>query len=463
MKKNILSIALILLSLPVFSQTITRSWKGTLNAMGAKLPVVFNIEKSDTIYTATLDSPEQGAFGIPLSKITFRNDTLHIEASALGVAYTGVFATDSIYGTFSQGGFNFPLTLKKGDKINLVRPQTPTEPFPYRSEEVIFQNKEAKIDLVGTLTLPNSTDTFPAVILVAGSGPNDCDETILGHKPFLVLADYLTRKGIAVLRYDKRGVASSQGVYSTATTDDFAADAQAAFNFLLTRKEIIPTKIGIIGHSEGGIIAPMVAASNRHVAFVVLMAAMGVPGDSLMLKQNEALMIAQGVDLASLNKLQAINAETYRFLKDIEVYTDANRTTLKYKLSSYWENMPIRMRKNVKKEAFVQGNERTLSSRWFRRFLNIRPTEYLEKVRCPILAISGEKDIQIDAADNLIAIKNISEKTHHNNTTIKVYPNLNHLFQTCETGYPNEYGKIEETIAPEVLEDIAEWIIKNIP
>ncbi len=261
------------------AQEITGSWSGTLNVMGNRLPVVFNISRTDSLYSTTMDSPAQNAFGVPTTKTTFSGNRLEIVATGLGIFYQGTVQEDSIIGTFNQGGIPFPLVLKQSGKPLLNRPQEPLPPFPYRSEEVKFPNKKDEIELSGSLTIPDSTGRFPAVVLIAGSGPHDRDETIFGHKPFLVIADHLTRNGFVVLRYDKRGIGNSTGDYQGATTRDFAADAAAAVAYLKTRREVMQSAIGLIGHSEGGLIAPMVASSGKHdIRFIVLMAGMGENG-----------------------------------------------------------------------------------------------------------------------------------------------------------------------------------------
>ena len=272
--------------------------------------VVFNIVKTDKGYSSTMDSPDQGAKGIPVTFTNFENSVLKIEISNAKIEYTGTLDKENNFiGNFKQGGQSFPMNLSKEkvEKEKFVRPQEPTKPYPYYSEDVIFENKKDKITLAGTLTLPTKEGNYPVVVLITGSGPQNRDEELLGHKPFLVLADYLTKNGIAVLRFDDRGIGESQGDFKTATSLDFASDVESAVNYLQTRKEINKKKIGLIGHSEGGIIAPMVAAKSKDIDFIVLLAGTGIPGGELMLLQKELIERASGANEADIQKGQMTN------------------------------------------------------------------------------------------------------------------------------------------------------------
>ena len=285
------------LSLTAFAQDITGTWDGILKVQGTQLRLVFNISKTNTGFTSTMDSPDQKATGIPITTTTFENNTLKLAIPMASISYEGVLGNDrNIVGTFKQGALTVPLNLTKGvvEKEKIVRPQEPTKPYPYYSEDITFENSKAGITLAGTLTLPSKEGNFPVVVLISGSGPQNRDEELLGHKPFLVLSDYLTKNGIAVLRYDDRGIAESKGNFRTATTADFAEDAAAAVTYLQTRKEINSKKIGLMGHSEGGVIAPMVASTNKAVAFIVLLAGTGIPGDALLLLQKALIERSEG-------------------------------------------------------------------------------------------------------------------------------------------------------------------------
>ena len=443
------------------AQEIIGSWSGTLDIMGNKIPIVFNIEKPDTVYVTKMDSPAQNAFGLPTNRTSFANNKLEIIASGLGIFYQGTLDGDSISGTFNQGGMPFPLVLKQSDKPVFNRPQEPKPPFPYKTEEIFFENKTDKILFAGTFTVPDSAGTFPTVILTAGSGPNDRDETILGHKPFLVIADHLTRNGFAVLRYDKRGVGQSKGDFARATVQDFTADAESAINYLKTRKEVNKSAIGLIGHSEGGMVVPMVASKNRSVKFIVLLAAPGVKGTEIVLEQNRLGLAALNMEPENLDKsLKLINELLYDLTKWEN--TEVERTVLRDRLSQLWEQFPLLVKLKLKKDPYVRNQFNEMVKPGYRSFLKTNPADFLQKVKCAVLAINGEKDTQVSADVNLNAIKTALDMSKNYRYEIKKYPNLNHLFQESETGNLDEYGEIEQTISPEVLEDITVWLKKQV-
>ncbi|MDO5664666.1 MAG: alpha/beta fold hydrolase [Bacteroidia bacterium] len=445
----------------VSAQEITGSWSGTLNIMGNKLPIVFHISKTDTVYTTKIDSPAQNALGLPTTRTSFADTKLEIVATGLGIFYQGTLQGDSISGIFNQGGMSFPLVLKQSDKPVLNRPQEPKPPFPYKTEDITFSNKKDNIELAGTLTLPDSAGKFPAVILIAGSGPNDRDETIFGHKPFLVIADYLTRNGFVVLRYDKRGIGQSKGDLARATTHDFATDASAAIEYLRTRKEVDKSSIGLIGHSEGGVVAPMVVAENKNVKFIVLLAGVGITGMENTMLQNQLELEPLNMEPENLERTLKMIQETLESLSEWEG-TETDRTALRDRISQLWEQYPLLVKLELKKDAYVRNQFNAMSSPWFRQFLQLNPADYLQKVKCPVLALNGEKDTQVLADKNLEAIKSALDKGRNYRYEIKSYPNLNHLFQECETGNVDEYGRIEQTISPEVLSDIKEWMQRTI-
>lgn len=461
MKRNIAFICVLLMGFSALAQEIIGSWSGTLDIMGNKLPIVFNIEKPDTVYVTKMDSPAQNAFGLPTNRTSFANNKLEIIASGLGIFYQGTLDGDSISGTFNQGGMPFPLVLKQSDKPVFNRPQEPKPPFPYKTEDIFFENKTDKILLAGTFTVPDSAGTFPTVILTAGSGPNDRDETILGHKPFLVIADHLTRNGFAVLRYDKRGVGQSKGDFARATVQDFTADAESAINYLKTRKEVNKSAIGLIGHSEGGMVVPMVASKNRSVKFIVLLAAPGVKGTEIVLEQNRLGLAALNMEPENLDKsLKLINELLYDLIKWEN--TEVERTVLRDRLSQLWEQFPLLVKLKLKKDPYVRNQFNEMVKSGYRSFLKTNPADFLQKVKCAVLAINGEKDTQVSADVNLNAIKTALDMSKNYRYEIKKYPNLNHLFQESETGNLDEYGEIEQTISPEVLEDITVWLKKQV-
>jgi pimeloyl-ACP methyl ester carboxylesterase len=449
--KQIIILSISLLSaFSAFSQDITGSWYGMLEM--AKLPLVLNISENGGVYSATMDSPNQGAKGIPVSAVNFADKKLTFSIEKLGVEYEGHWQTDSIVGTFKQNGMNLPLVLKQTKEAlaPVIRPQNPKPPFPYNSEDVRFENKAAGITLAGTLTLPKEGKKFPVAVLVTGSGPQNRNEELSGHKPFLVLSDYLTRNGIAVLRYDDRGVAESGGNYAAATLDNFASDAAAAVNYLKTRKEINPKRIGVIGHSEGGMIAFMLAGEkNSGLAYIVSMAGMAIPGDSLLRMQRYLLSHAMGISDEDIEKTQSF--------MDI-----VNEVSNKYSADSFAQNMntitdealPDSLRGNEPVRAAFQQSVKQMMAPEMKSILNFDPSGALTKIKCPVLALNGEKDLQVPPDINLNRIKALVKSP----VTIKKYPGLNHLFQHCTTGLHTEYGNIEETLSPEVLSDIAGWI-----
>jgi hypothetical protein len=448
----------------LFSQEISGSWQGILEIQGTNLEIVFHIEKQANNFVSTMDSPTQGAFGIATTKTSFDNDKLQIIVSNLGIFYQATLKSDSLFGTFNQNGLPFPLTLVRTEKKTQLRPQEPKEPYPYKVEEVVFTNLKEKIDLSATLTLPKEKEKSPAVVLIAGSGPNDRDETVFGHKPFWVLADYLTRNGIAVLRFDKRGTGESGGEYFTATTQDFADDAEAALNYLKKRREIDTSNLGLIGHSEGGIIAPIIAARNNDVKFIVLMAGLGVSGAELSLAQNQFAFNKTSISEREKEDLDKILRSIYESVTNWSEYVGSNeeRDTLKKELGVLWENLPQEIQPQVKKDVFVEKTTSNIASPWFRSFLKTDPLVYLEKVSIPVLAINGENDTQVEYQTNLNKIEAALKKANNKHYTVKSHPQLNHLFQESTTGELDEYGKIEQTISPEVLSDITNWILEQV-
>ncbi len=460
MKKTALFALALLYSVFVSAQDITGQWNGLLTVPGAKLRLVVHITKTATGYTATMDSPDQGASGIPVATTTFESNKLSLAIPAGRITYDGELKDNQIMGTFKQNGMEFPMNLSREAiaKQEIKRPQEPKEPFGYYTEEVTFTNTKDNITLAGTLSLPKKEGVFPVVVLITGSGPQNRNEELLGHKPFLVLADYLTRHGIAVLRYDDRGVAASKGNFETATTADFATDAQSAVAYLKTRKEINPKKIGLIGHSEGGIIAPMVAAASKDVSFIVLLAGTGLRGEQLLLLQQELIARAEGATATEIKDTQIMNS--YCFNK---VLNSKDDTTLKSELTTYLSGILKDTPKEQKPEGLsdeenVAQQVKQITSPWMLYFLRFNPATVLEKVKCPVLAVNGEKDLQVPPKENLEAITKTLQKAGNKKLTTKVFPNLNHLFQECKTGSPNEYAEIEQTFAPVALEYVTQWI-----
>ncbi len=438
-------------------------WEGTLKFSGTELRVVFKIsEKPNGNFTATMDSPDQGATNIPVSEVIIDNKKLHLNVKAVFGIYEGELQEDglSIKGEWKQSGLTLPLLLKKVKKIPEVRrPQEPKKPYPYNEEEVFYENKKAGIKLAGTLTLPEENGPFPGVLLISGSGAQDRNETIFGHHPFLVLADYLTRQGIAVLRVDDRGIGKSTGDFSKATTLDFASDVVSGIEFLKSRKEIDKKRIGLIGHSEGGIIAPKVACESPDVAFIVLLAAPGFPGDKILEMQTE--LIAKAQKLASeeeIMRAKNLNKQIYLIIKQEEDNKIAEKKIRKIIEDALAETPEKEREAMGKSETMIDKEIQQLLSPWFRFFLSYDPKPALKKIKFPVLAINGEKDLQVPPEENLTAIEEAFKAGGNKNYIVKELPGLNHLFQKATTGLPAEYGQIEETFSPTALKLIGDWI-----
>ena len=455
--KKVFFVMAILSSFLMMGQEITGQWNGVLKVPGMQLRVVFNISKTEKGYSSTMDSPDQGVKGIPVTTTSFENSVLKLEIPNALIVYEGTLDKDNIIvGNFVQRGQTFPLDFsrEKVEKKVIVRPQEPQKPYPYYSEEVTFENKTDKNVLAGTLTLPKKVGHFPVVILITGSGPENRDEELFGHKPFLILADYLTKKGIAVLRFDDRGFGKSTGDFKTATTVDFARDVQAGVDYLKTRKEIDKSKIGLIGHSEGGVIAPIVAGNSKDVDFIVLLAGTGIRGDKLILLQKEKLERQMGVPENEIQKGQ----EIYKGAYDLILKSNASNDTLKKQIKSYFKSQFG----DKKSELEINAATAQITNPWMVYFLKFDPASALEKVKCPVLAINGDKDLQVPADVNLDAIKKALAKGGNSKVTAKALPNLNHMFQECKTGLPNEYETIEQTFSPIALEEVSKWILVQV-
>lgn len=461
MRKLAFTIMLGLSALVMFGQDVTGQWNGILKVPGAQLRLVFHVEKTETGYASTMDSPDQGANGLPVETTTFADATIRFTIPAAGIEYEGVLGSDGVIaGNFKQAGQLFPMNLTREviEKEILKRPQEPTKPYPYHSEDITFKNEKAGIELAGTLTLPNKDGVFPVVILISGSGPQNRDEELLGHKPFLVLSDYLTRNGIAVLRYDDRGTAASKGNFGTATSKDFATDVEAGVAYLLGRKEINKKKIGLIGHSEGGVVAPMVAANSKNIAFIVLLAGTGIPGGELLLLQQALISKVYGVSDEDVAKAQDYNRGAYAI---VTASTDIEQ--LKTDLTSYYntrfkDNPDFEVPQGMTADELIQSMVDQLANPWMQYFIQHDPAPVLEKVKCPVLALNGEKDLQVPPKENLGAIEAALKKGGNKKGTFQELPGLNHLFQECTTGSPEEYASIEQTMSPAALTQILAWV-----
>jgi hypothetical protein len=469
MKRTYLSIfAVLLLTMASYGQRtfndIEGSWAGKMQTPAGALQMVlhFTMTDADTI-KATADAPDQGAKGISCGRVTLENDTLFVDIPMVKGWYRGGFSSDSVItGVWTQLGGRYDLELKKGAKpVEQKRPQEPKPPYPYREEEVTFMNTIENFSLSGTLTLPQGEGPFPAVVLISGSGQQDRDETIYNHKPFKVIADHLTRNGIAVLRYDDRGVGGSKGKTNHATSLTNADDAEAAVNYLMQRPEINKKKVGLAGHSEGGLIAPIVASRNANIAFIVSLAGPGVRGYDLILRQSEDIMRASGVSEAEITETVTANGQLFK----MAIAESDQRKFVKEAMEWYGKELDgkglSQEERKEKMSAFTQGLI-SANNPWMRYFLDTDPAQFWSGVKCPVLALNGEKDLQVNQEMNLPAIKAALRKGGNKKVKTVIIPDLNHLFQTSETGAPGEYGSIEETFSPATLELMTSWIRKTV-
>lgn len=462
--RHLFSILLMLLLVnTILGQNIVGKWNGLLKvSTTSQMRIVVDIEQDTSGYKATLYSPDQTSQGFAISTISFIHNQLKFSVSNLKIEYDAVLDNDSVFkGTFSQSGQKFPLNLtqKLVEKEVIVRKQDPQKPYPYNSEEVFFTNKKDNIILSGTLTLPQNETKNKAVILISGSGPQNRDEEIFGHKPFLIIADYLTRHNIAVLRFDDRGIGKSKGVFETATSLDFVNDVEAAFLYLKNRKEIDSTKIGLIGHSEGGMIAPMLASKYDDIAFVVLLAGPGQKCSQLLLLQSELINRSMGIDEKEIHNANKINKEIYNKVVKAKDVKKLRSELFIYMKDKFKNNSLIeKQMQNMPLEKYIQLQIAQITSPWFMYFIKYNPEIALKKLKCPVLALNGDKDLQVSAKENLSAIEKALKKGKNKNYKILILKNLNHLFQECKTGAISEYDSIEQTFSPSALKEIEQWI-----
>ncbi len=442
------------------------SWKGTLEIPGGSLVFHIHLDAQDGSWSGTVDVPQQGAQGVALPSVQVEGDQLRFTLPGMGEPrFEGSLQEGEIVGTFHQGGASLPLTFQRPDPAAPapaapVRPQTPEPPFPYRSQDLVYghDTSNGPVTLAATLTLPDEEThgkgPYPAILLLSGSGQQDRDETLFGHKPFLVLADHFARAGIAVLRVDDRGVGESEGPLDNATILDFADDAALSLHALMSRLEIDTSRIGILGHSEGGLIAPL-AAQRFHekygvsVAFYVFFGAPGVPGDDLIVRQVERLNLAAGLPPQVASQNAALQRQIFDLME-----SEADEAVLRQKLID-------KLTPFIGAEA-AAAQIQPLLTPWYRHFIAYDPAPALRQVKSPVLAVNGNLDSQVDAEQNLTAIQAALEAAGNDDATILTVAGINHLMQPAKTGSAQEYAEIETTIAPQVLDTVTAWILERV-
>jgi pimeloyl-ACP methyl ester carboxylesterase len=433
------------------------TWLGTLDTGAIKLRVVFHIDHApDGALHATLDSPDQGVTGLPVATASYEAATLRLELTKPQARFEGKLTGDRLVGTWNQGAA-LPLVLARVDKVDVPRrPQEPVRPFPYKEEPVTISVLAAprdhasteRITLAGTLTLPPGNGPFAAVVFITGSGSQDRDETVFGHKPFLVLSDALTRRGIATLRVDDRGTGASTGSAEKSTTLDFAEDVKAELAWLAARPEIDRRAIGVIGHSEGGVIGPIVGATSELARFVVMLAGTGMPGDQILIAQSALIARAMGEPDDKIKRDTRDGEALFRKVRAAKTDADVEAAVTAFIAAS------------PATKAERESIAKLLRSPWGRAFITLDPVGYLQKLRVPVLAISGDRDLQVPK-ENIPLIEAALRRGHNPDATAVLLPGLNHLFQHTKTGAPTEYGSIEESFAPEALKLVGDWIVER--
>ncbi len=448
------------------SPDLSGTWEGAVTtAAGQDVRLVFHFRWADDAWSVTWDSPDQGAIGLPGGPVTIDGSSVSIALSVIQGGYDAQVSADgeSMVGTFKQGPASIPLSVARTARTvaPLERPQEPLPPFPYLAEDVAFLNPVGGHRLAGTLTVPEGRGPFPAAILISGSGPQDRNETIQGHKPFLVLAHHLTLAGIAVLRFDDRGVGASGGDFAAATSADFATDVAAGIDYLATRPEIDESRIGLVGHSEGGLIAPLVATQRDDVAYLVLLAAPGLPGDEILLMQGALIARAGGADEVAIRDSQSVQREIFAALEGASDPSAARDRVLAILTEAARRLTPAQRQSSGLTESGIESQAAQVTSPWFRYFLRHDPRGPLARVQAPVLALAGERDLQVPPRENLREIRAALRRAGNEDVTTLELRRLNHLFQTSVTGAPSEYGAITETFAPEALELISTWILER--
>ncbi len=451
-----------------FAQKPIGIWQGKL-VVGRELSIIFHISGTEDRLSATLAVPEQGAKGIQVNSVKLTGDSIHLDLMVLRGAYKGKFIDDSTINGIWIQGIEVPLLLKKVQEIKKpFRPQTPTPPFPYRSENVIFYNQDSTIRYGGTITIPNEKANYPAVLLLSGSGQQNRDEELFDHKPFAVLADFLTKNGVIVLRVDDRGTGETTGELKNATTAVFSDDAMVAFSYLKKIPEVNKHKMGLLGHSEGGMIAQMLAAGRDDVDFVILMAAPGEKGSDLMVSQNRAILKTSGIPQAFIEPY----LDLYKKMMDA-IVTGADDSSVRTSAVKILDDWMLKNSREVvtattgitddaSRNNFIDGFTKQAGQPWFKFFMKYDPAQYIPLIKGKVLAVNGDKDVQVVSATNLPRIESLLKKGKSKKYVVKELKGLNHLFQKCNNCTVEEYGQLEETLSPVFLYELLQWLQKNI-
>jgi uncharacterized protein len=450
--------------IPPALKPIVGVWNGAIDAMGRHLGISMTLKTVSGELKATIDIPEQNAIGIVLKNVKFDSPRLQCELPAgPGVAvFDGRLIGDSVSGVFTQAGITGSFFLGRGKMT--VKAEEPEEIVPYKKEEVVFYDDSIKF--AGTLTLPPTKGPHPAVVMITGSGAQNRDEELFGFKPFKIIADHFTRRGIAVLRYDDRGVGGSTGSTSQSTSADFAKDALAAIHFLQTRNDINPKQIGLCGHSEGGIVAPLAASESPDVAFVICMAGTGIDGTTLLLAQEAAIMRADSASEETIEKALKRSKLVFRFVPSPEDSVELRRELRESVIEQMKSMTEVQRKAITNEEEFikmgVEGRMRSLESPWFRFFLTFNPAPVLEKVNCPVLALFGGLDTQVPAKLNEDPMESALKKGGNKDYTFKIFPTANHLFLSAKTGSPSEYASLKKEFVPGFLDTMSDWILRHV-
>lgn len=439
-------------------------WNGDISIMGQVLGIIVEFKSIANELKATIDIPVQGAKGLNLKNLRFETPTVHLELPAgPGLAiFDGELKQDSIKGSFMQAGMSGSFRLGRGEPVK--KEVLPEEPLPYKQEEVVFVNDTLKF--AGTLTLPPKPGRHPAVVMITGSGPQNRDEEIFGFKLFKIIADHFTRQGIAVLRYDDRGVGGSSGNTMMSTTSDFANDVVSAVKFLQTRPDINPKQIGLCGHSEGGIVAPLAATRYKDIAFIILLSGTGVNGMDIRLAQAELIARADSTTEPDIKENMELNRRIFSGLRAGQDLDQFREEILRVAHGQLDRMKPDQRKAITNPDEYLQTQinvqMKQLQSPWFRFFIGYEPAPTLERVQCPVLALFGELDLQVPAETNKTAIEKALKRGNNRDYLIKVFPKANHLYQSATTGSPSEYTSLKKEFVPGFLDSMSAWIVRRV-